>query len=131
MLIVVNPGQSWGGERAGVTVVKASAFNGAANSRGAGLEILNSQGQGVFVANDSFANIAGARIWGTSHGGLVMVNNSTSHLESWDAPLTEVTGAGYPDLFCDSTSLISGVAKATYNTKECERALTEGFVPLP
>jgi hypothetical protein len=128
-LRIIRPGQDWGGDTGGVSVTDGSTFSAAANSRGAALEIQNSQGQGVFVANNSFADIAGASISGTTHGGLVVVNNSTADLDSADAPFTQVDGA--PDLFCDSTSLITGASKAIFDSKQCGRLLGPPSVPLP
>ncbi len=131
-LRIVNPGQAWGGTTGGVVVSDGSAaLLAASNSTGGGLEISGSQGQGVVVANNSFATISGATITGSAHAGLVAINGATINLDTWDAPLARITGIGAPDMFCDARSLITGGDKATYGTKQCENLLGGTSVPLP
>ncbi len=71
-LRITNPGQPWGGNTAGVLV-----SDGGTLSAGANLVISGSQGQGVFVSNNSHASFAGSSITGSGHGGLVVANLST------------------------------------------------------
>lgn len=125
-LRITTPGQAWGGDTAGVKVSDASSFTALGN-----LEISASQGQGVVVTNNSFANLPGAIISGTGHSGLVVINNSSANLDAFNVPLTPITGSGTPDLFCDATSLITGVDKAPGSTRQCDHVVGGSFGPLP
>src|SRR5467141_2393493 len=102
-LRITNPGQPWGGNTAGVSV-----SDGGTLSAGANLVISGSQGQGVFVSNNSHASLAGSSITGSAHGGLVAANLSTISVATSN-PLTLV-GGNKTDLFCDSKSVITGSA---------------------
>ena len=102
-LRITNPGQPWGGNTAGVWV-----SDGGTLSAGANLIISGSQGQGVFVSNNSHASLAGSSITGSGHGGLVAANLSTISVATSN-PLTLV-GGNKTDLFCDSKSVITGSA---------------------
>jgi hypothetical protein len=70
-LRITNPGQTWVGDSGGVLVEDGSTFSGG------NLEILGSRGQGVIVANNSHADLAGATITGTAHNGVLAVNHAT------------------------------------------------------
>jgi hypothetical protein len=100
-------------------------MNAAAN-----LEISGSQGQGVFVSNNSHAALAGSSITGGSHGGLVVVNLSTATVTT-STPLTTI-GRNATDLFCDSRSQIAGsVNIASATTVQCTNLLSDVYEPLP
>jgi len=123
-LRITNPGQPWGGNTGGVTV-----SDGGTLSAGANLVISGSQGQGVFVSNNSHASLAGSSITGSAHGGLVAANLSTVAVGT--NPLTQISGNG-TDLFCDSKSLITGGAHiANATTVQCGNLLPGDTVPLP
>jgi hypothetical protein len=125
-LRIANPGQSWGGNTAGVSVSDGSTL-----SAGANLVISGSQGQGVFVSNNSHASLAGSSITGSSHGGLVVANLSTVAVGTGTNPLTQITGNG-TDLFCDSKSLITGSANIANATRvQCGNLLTGDTEPVP
>ncbi len=124
-LRITNPGQSFGGNTAGV-----SLFGGTLNA-GANLIISGSKGQGVFVSNNSQANLAGSSITGSAHGGLVVVNLSSVAVATGTNPSTQISGNG-TDLFCDSRSLITGGANiANATTVQCGNLLPGDTVPLP
>lgn len=123
-LRITNPGQPFGGNTGGVSVT-----DGGTLSAGANLIISGSQGQGVFVSNNSHANLAGSSITGSGHGGLAVVNLSTVAVGT--NPLTQISGNG-TDLFCDSRSLITGGANiANATTVQCGNLLAGDTVPLP
>jgi hypothetical protein len=125
-LRITNPGQPWGGNTAGVSV-----SDGGTLSAGANLVISGSQGQGIFVSNNSHASLAGSSITGSGHGGLVVANLSTVAVGTGTNPLTQITANG-TDLFCDSKSVITGgvnIANATI--VKCGNLLTGDTEPLP
>jgi hypothetical protein len=123
-LRITNPGQPWGGNTAGVFV-----SDGGTLSAGANLVISGSQGQGVFVTNNSHASLAGSSITGSGHG-LVVANLSTVAVAGSN-PLTQISGNG-TDLFCDSRSLITGGANVANATSvQCGNLLAGDNVPLP
>jgi hypothetical protein len=124
-LRITNSGQPFGGGTAGVFVSDAATLTAGAN-----LIISGSQGQGVFVSNNSHASLAGSSITGSGHGGLVVANLSSVAVTGSN-PLTHISGNG-TDLFCDSRSLITGgsnIANAT--TVQCANLLAGDAVPLP
>jgi hypothetical protein len=124
-LRITNPGQPWGGNTGGVTV-----SDGGTLSAGANLVISGSQGQGVFVSNNSHASFAGSSITGSAHGGLVVANLSSVAVAGSN-PLTQISGNG-TDLFCDSRSLITGGANiANATSVQCGNLLPGDTVPLP
>jgi hypothetical protein len=125
-LRITHPGQSWGGDTGGVKVSDASSFNAAGN-----LEVVGSYGQGIVVTNNSSANVPGATVTGTGHAGLVVINNSSANLDAGNIALTPITGSIAPDLFCDSTSLITGADKAPSSTRQCDHLVGGSTVPLP
>lgn len=123
-LRITNPGQPWGGNTGGVFVSELGTM-----SAGANLIVSGSQGQGVFVNNNSHASLAGSSITGSAHGGLVVANLSTVAVGA--GPLTQITGNG-TDLFCDSRSLITGAANVANATSvQCPNLLPGDSVPLP
>ncbi len=124
-LRITNPGQPWGGNTGGVTV-----SDGGTLSAGANLVISGSQGQGVFVSNNSHASLAGSSITGSAHGGLVAANLSTISVATSN-PLTLV-GGNKTDLFCDSKSVITGSANlAGVPSVSCGNLLPGDTEPLP
>jgi hypothetical protein len=124
-LRITNPGQPFGGGTAGVSV-----SDGGTLSAGANLVISGSQGQGVFVSNNSHASFAGSSITGSAHGGLVVANLSSVAVTGSN-PLTQISGNG-TDLFCDSRSLITGGANiANATSVQCGNLLPGDTVPLP
>jgi len=124
-LRITNPGQPWGGNSAGVSVSDGSTLNAGAN-----LIISGSQGQGVFVSNNSHASLAGSSITGSGHGGLVAANLSTISVATSN-PLTLV-GGNKTDLFCDSKSVITGSANlGGVPIVSCGNLLTSDTEPLP
>jgi hypothetical protein len=125
-LRITNPGQPWGGNTAGVWV-----SDGGTLSAGANLVISGSQGQGVFVSNNSHATLAGSSITGSGHGGLVVANLSTVAVGTGTNPLTLISGNG-TDLFCDSKSVITGGANIGNATiVKCGNLLAGDTEPLP
>jgi parallel beta helix pectate lyase-like protein len=123
-LRITNSGQPFGGNTGGVSVSEGSTLNANAN-----LIISGSQGQGVFVSNNSHASLAGSSITGSGHGGLVVANLSTVAVGT--NPLTQISGNG-TDLFCDSRSLITGAAGiANATSVQCGNLLAGDTVPLP
>ncbi len=125
-LRITNPGQSWGGNTAGVLVSDGGTLNAGAN-----LTVSASQGHGVFVSNSSHASIAGSSITGSAHGGLLALNMSTIAVGTGTNPLTEITGNGM-DLVCDSRSLITGGANILgAATVQCANLLTGDTDPIP
>ena len=123
-LRITNPSQPFGGNTAGVFISDAGSLTAGAN-----LIISGSQGQGVFVSNNSHASLAGSSITGSGHGGLVVVNLATVAVGS--GPLTQISGNG-TDLFCDSRSLITGGANiANATSVQCGNVLPGDTVPLP
>jgi hypothetical protein len=124
-LRITNPGQPGGGNTGGVYVSDGSTLNAGAN-----LVISGSQGQGVFVSNNSHASFAGSSITGSGHGGLVVANLSSVAVMGSN-PLTQISGNG-TDVFCDSRSLITGGASiANATTVQCANLLPGNTVPLP
>jgi hypothetical protein len=124
-LRITNPGQPWGGNTGGVSV-----SDGGTLSAGANLVVSGSQGQGVFVSNNSHASFAGSSITGSGHGGLVAANLSTISVAASN-PLTLV-GGNKTDLFCDATSVITGSANlAGVPSVSCGNLLPGDNVPLP
>jgi len=122
-LWINHPGQSWGGNTGGVYVYDGSTLNAGAN-----LVISGSQGQGIFMSNDSHATLAGSSITGSGHAGVVVANLSTVESGA-STPPTQIMGNAV-DLFCDSKSVISGGANIAYAVNACANLLpgdTEGL----
>ena len=124
-LRVTNAGQPYGNNTAGVLVTDGGTLDAGAN-----LVVSGSQGQGVFVSNNSHASLAGSSITGSGHGGLVAVNLSTIAVGASN-PLTLIGGNG-TDLFCDSKSQISGSSNlGGVPTVQCANLLSGDTVILP
>jgi Right handed beta helix region len=124
-LHITGAGQTWGYSSAGVSLSDGSVFNAGPN-----LDIAGSLGQGVFVANGSTASLSGPHINGGMHGGVVAVNHSTIALLSNATPAT--IGGNATDLYCDSTSLITGTANvAGTPVTQCAHVLAGDYEPLP
>lgn len=124
-LRIINPGQTFGGNTGGVFVSGGSSLTAGAN-----LVVSGSQGQGVFVTNNSHADLDGSSITGSQHGGLVVVNQSSIAVGSTHTP-TVVSGNA-TDLFCDSRSLITGGANVGGVTSvQCVNLLAGDTVPIP
>lgn len=124
-LRITTPGQTYGGNTGGVFVSGGSSFTAGAN-----LVVSGSQGQGVFVTNNSHADLDGSTITGSLHGGLVVVNQSSIAVGSAHPP-TVVSGNA-TDLFCDSRSLITGGANIGSATSvQCTNLLAGDTVPIP
>lgn len=125
-LRITNAGQPWGGNTAGVSVSDGSTLS----AWGGNLIVSGSQGQGIFVSNNSHASLAGSSITGSGHGGLVAANLSTISVESGN-PLTLV-GGNKTDVFCDSKSVITGGANlAGVPSVSCVNLLSGDTEPLP
>lgn len=124
-LLIRNAGQSWGWTTGAIFVTNNSSL-----SAGTGLLVTNSQGQGVIVTNNSHATLAGSSISMSLHGGLVATNLSTIDLQGWQG--LNVVGGNNPDLFCDSSSYITGTASVSgAPTSNCANQLPFEYSSLP
>jgi len=124
-LRIAHAGQSYGSDTAAVFVTDGSTMNA-----GASLIVSGSHGQGVIVANNSHAVLAGFSITGSGHGGLVVVNLSTADAAA-STPLTVISGNAM-DLFCDSKSQIAGGANiANATSVQCTNRLSGDYESLP
>jgi hypothetical protein len=125
-LRITNAGQPWGGNSAAVWVSDGSTLS----DGGGNLVVSGSQGQGVFVSNNSHASLSGSNITGSNHGGLVVANLSTISIEPGNT-LTLV-GGNAMDVFCDSKSVITGAANfAGVPTVNCSNLLAGDTEPIP
>jgi hypothetical protein len=138
-LRITGAGQAWGGDTGGILVQDGSTLSAFGN-----LEITGSQGQGLFVANNSHAtlgsrgSIFASRILGSGRNGLVVVNQSTVSV-AVDGTPTEITGSSSApgsaakDLFCDSTSLVTGGANLSHDPSkaQCDRLLPGASETIP
>lgn len=122
VLRILNAGQTWGGNSGGILVSGGSTIYG-----GGKLIISGSQGQGIYVRDDSHATLDGSSITGSVHGGLVAVNLSTI------SNVNPVTVSGNAmDVFCDLTSVITGGLKiVNAKTFDCQNLLPGDSVPVP
>jgi hypothetical protein len=116
-LVINQPGQTYGGTTAGVLVSDRSVLE--ANSN---LVITGSEGQGIVVLNNSHATLTGSTITGSGHGGLAASNLSSIDIAAGTPTL--VGGSGV-DLFCDSSSRITGSA----NLAGAPTALCSNLLP--
>ena len=127
-LRITNAGQSWGGNTAGVLV--SGGTLAIASGNGGKLVVSGSYGNGVFVSNSSHVGLEASSITGSQHGGLVVVNQSTTAV-AWTDPLTVISGNG-TDLFCDSKSLITGGANiANATSVQCSNLLPGDYENVP
>lgn len=125
-LRITNAGQPWGGNSAAVWVSDGSTLS----DGGGNLVVSGSQGQGVFVSNNSHASLSGSNITGSNHGGLVVANLSTISVGPGNT-LTLVGGNAI-DVFCDSKSVVTGAANfAGVPTINCSNLLPGDTEPLP
>jgi hypothetical protein len=119
-LVINQPGQAYGGTTGGVLVSDRSLLEASSN-----LVITGSQGQGIVVLNNSHATLSGATITGSGHGGVVASNLSTIDIATGTP--TQVGGSAV-DLFCDSSSRITGSANlAGAPTAQCSNLLPKEF----
>lgn len=125
-LRITNSGQPWGGNTAGVWVSDGSTLS----DLGGNLLVSGSQGQGVFVSNNSHASLSGSSITGNSHGGLVVANLSTVAI--YQSNILTLFGGNATDVFCDSKSVITGATNlAGVPTVKCSNLLPGDTEPLP
>lgn len=123
-LRILNAGQSWGGDTAGIKISGSSSLVANAN-----LIISGSHGQGIYVAGDSHADLDGSSITGSQHGGLVAVNLGTISA-AFDVPTS--VSANAVDVFCDSRSLITGASNiANASIVQCPNLLQGDTPPIP
>jgi len=130
-LLINQPGQPWGGTTAGILVSNGSTLSTPNDSNN--LIITGSHGQGIVVENNSHATLTGATITGSAHGGLVLANLSSVDV-SRNYPilvLTNISGSGVADLFCDSGSTITGAVHLTGGfSSQCSNVLgAEAVMP--
>jgi hypothetical protein len=107
-LLINQPGQPWGGMTGGILVSNGSTLSTPNDSNN--LIITGSHGQGIVVENNSHATLTGATITGSAHGGVVLANLSSVDVSRNNPTLvlTNISGSGVADLFCDSGSTITG-----------------------
>jgi hypothetical protein len=124
-LLINQAGQSWGGNTGGILVSDGSTLTSVAPF----LVISNSLGQGILVENNSHATLVGAGVTGSGHGGLVLANLSSVDVSS-GTTLT-VIGSNGVDLFCDSSSRITGSGNlAGKPSSQCTNVLpSEAILP--
>jgi hypothetical protein len=121
---IAQPGQPWGSNTCGVLVTSASILGPGAN-----LVIEASRGQGVFLQDNSHADLAGAKIFGSAHNGVVAVNHSTVAIGG-DA--AGIGGNVKADLFCDSTPLMTGLANVPGTLKiQCDNVVGGDYPQIP
>jgi hypothetical protein len=122
-LRILNAGQVWaGGDTGGIKVSGSSSLWASTN-----LIISGSRGQGVFVSDNSHAELMGSSITGSQHGGIVAVDSGTIHA----AGPTPISG-NTVDVFCDTRSVITGSANIT-NAKViyCSNLVPGDIPPVP
>lgn len=124
-LRINNAGQFWGYNTGGISLDGNSTLD----DLGGNLVIAGSQGQGIFVANNSHAVLGGSSVSGSGHGGVVAVNQSSAEFGN-ASPVSQITG-NITDLFCDSQSWITGAANASYGNSQCANLQNPVFVGLP
>jgi hypothetical protein len=124
-LRITNSGQPWGGNSAAVWISDGSTLS----DQSGNLIISGSQGQGIFVSNNSHATLIGSRVTGGGHGGLVVANLSSVSIGPGNQTLF---GGNVTDVFCDSRSLITGGANfAGVPITNCGNVLAGDTEPLP
>jgi hypothetical protein len=126
-LRITNAGQPFGGSSAAISASEDSTVSDGNGN----LVITGSQGQGLFVSNNSHASLGGSSITGGIHGGLVVTNLSSVSLLS--NGFQTLFGGNAPDVFCDSNSLITGTARfAGVPSTNCANLFPgDTVVPLP
>jgi hypothetical protein len=124
-LRITNAGQSCGGNSAALWVSDGSTLS----DQSGNLIISSSQGQGIFVSNNSHATLVGSSVTGGGHGGLVVANLSTVSIGAGNQTLF---GGNVTDVFCDSRSIITGGANfAGVPITNCSNLLPGDTAPLP
>jgi hypothetical protein len=125
-LRITNAGQPFGGSSAAISASEDSTVS----DPNGNLVITGSQGQGLFVSNNSHASLGGSSITGGSHGGLVVTNLSSVSLLS--NGFQTLFGGNATDVFCDSNSVITGTTRfAGVPITNCANLLPGDTVPLP
>jgi hypothetical protein len=124
-LVIDKAGQPGGGTTAGILLSNGSSMYATTGN----LSITRSYGQGVVAMNNSHATISGS-VQGSAHGGLVATNLSSIDVAT-NSTLSTI-GGNSVDLFCDSSSWITGTANiaGTPNT-QCANLLTTETPALP
>lgn len=123
-LRITNAGQPWGSNTGGIWIGVGSKMEAGAN-----LVISGSQGQGLFVSDNSHATLGGSSITGSGHGGVVVVNQSSVDFGG-GMSLTQVSGNA-ADLFCDAHSMITGGANVAFGSNQCGNLLASEFDVIP
>lgn len=124
-LRITNAGQPSGFSSGGISASDGSTVSDANGN----LVITGSQGQGLYVSNNSHASLGASSITGGQHGGLVVTNLSSVSLLFGSQALF---GGNPTDVFCDSNSIITGSARfAGVPITNCPNLLPGDFVPLP
>lgn len=125
-LRITNAGQPFGGSSGAISASEDSTVSDGNGN----LIITGSQGQGLFVSNNSHASLGGSSITGGHHGGLVVTNLSSVSLLS--NGFQTLFGGNATDVFCDSNSVITGTARfAGVPSTNCANLLPGDTVPLP
>ncbi len=128
-LVIVKPGQPWGGTTGGVLVSDGSTLDAVSYS-GNLLSITGSYGHGIVVLNNSHATLAGTTLTGSGHGGLVAGNLSSIDVTTVSTPAS--IGGNGVDLFCDARSVITGGANiAGAPTAQCANLMAAETGILP
>jgi hypothetical protein len=125
-LRIKNAGQAFDGNSAAISASEDSTVSDGNGN----LVITGSQGQGLFVSNNSHASLGGSSITGGNHGGLVVTNLSSVSLLSNNPTLF---GGNATDVFCDANSLITGTSHfAGVPSTNCANLLPgDTVLPLP
>lgn len=125
-LRITNAGQPFGGESAAI----AASEDSTVSDGNGNLVITGSQGQGLFVNNNSHASLGGSSITGGHHGGVVVTNLSSVSLLG--NGFQTLFGGNATDVFCDSNSVITGTVRfAGVPSTNCANLLPGDTVPLP
>jgi hypothetical protein len=125
-LRITNAGQPFGGSSGAISASEDSTVSDGNGN----LIITGSQGQGLFVSNNSHASLGGSSITGGNHGGLVVTNLSSVSILS--NGFQTLFGGNATDVFCDSRSLITGGANfAGVPITNCGNVLAGDTEPLP
>lgn len=125
-LRINNAGQPFGGSSAAI----AASEDSTVSDGNGNLVITGSQGQGLFVSNNSHASLGGSSVTGGGHGGLVVTNLSTVSLQ-FNGSQT-LFGGNATDVFCDSNSFVTGTANfAGVPIANCANLVSGDTVPLP
>lgn len=125
-LRIKSAGQAFDGNSAAIS----ASENSTVSDGNGNLVITGSQGQGLFVSNNSHASLGGSSITGGIHGGLVVTNLSSVSLLSNNPTLF---GGNTTDVFCDANSLITGTSHfAGVPSTNCVNLLPgDTVLPLP